>query len=72
MDLDGRSEDIITTGITTAVVMVVAGIMQHAWKQPMLRLIDTIAGTSVGIAVAQLGQSFNRERPAQPGRHQLG
>jgi uncharacterized membrane protein YccC len=73
MDLAGRSEDIITTGITTAVVMVVAGISpQHAWKQPILRLIDTIAGTSVGIAGAWIGQSLNRERPAQPGRDQLG
>ena len=70
MDLAGRSEDIITTGITTAVVMVVAGISpQHAWKQPILRLIDTIAGTSVGIAGAWIGQSVSGHRP---GRDQLG
>src|SRR6266403_5354286 len=49
----GRSEDIITTGITTAVVMVVAGISpQHAWIQPVLRLIATIVGVAVGIAGA--------------------
>lgn len=49
MELVGRSEDIITACITTAVVMVVAAISpQHAWKQPILRLIDTIVGIGVG------------------------
>jgi len=53
--LIGRSDDIITAGITTAVVMVVAGISpQHAWKQPILRLIDTVVGIAVGIAGAWL------------------
>lgn len=56
LSLIGRSEDIITTGITTAVVMVVAGISpQHAWKQPILRLIDTLVGIGVGIAGAWIG-----------------
>lgn len=55
MMLAGRSEDIITTGITTAVVMVVAGISpQHAWKAPVLRLIDTSVGTVIGIAAARM------------------
>lgn len=50
MPLIGRSEDIITTGITTAVVMVVAGMSpEHAWKTPILRLIDTVVGTAVAI-----------------------
>ena len=45
-----RRDDVITTGITTAVVMVVAAISpDHAWKQPILRLVDTIVGTGVGI-----------------------
>jgi uncharacterized membrane protein YgaE (UPF0421/DUF939 family) len=49
----GRSEDIITTGITTAVMMVVAGISpQHAWIQPILRLVDTGVGIGVGIVAA--------------------
>lgn len=53
MSLLGRSEDIITTGITTVVVMVVAAISpQHAWKDPILRFIDTIVGIVVGIAAA--------------------
>lgn len=46
----GRPGDIITTSITTAVVMVVAGISpQHAWRQPILRLFDTLIGIAVGI-----------------------
>jgi uncharacterized membrane protein YccC len=55
----GRSEDIITTGITTAVVMVVAGISpQHAWIQPILRLVDTVVGIGVGIAAAWISLSL--------------
>src|SRR6266403_1452604 len=49
------SYTIITADITTAVVMVVAGISpQHAWKQPILRLIDTIVGIAVGIVGARI------------------
>ena len=51
MSLLGRPDDIVTTGITTAVVMVVAGLSPYsAWKQPILRLIDTIVGVGVGVA----------------------
>lgn len=51
MTLLGRSEDIITTGITTAVVLVVAGITpEDAWQQPLLRLIDTVVGIGVGVS----------------------
>lgn len=46
----GRPQDVITTGITTAVVMVVAAISPHqAWQQPILRVIDTAVGIGVGI-----------------------
>jgi uncharacterized membrane protein YccC len=56
MSLLDRPEDIITTGITTVVVMVVAEISpQHAWKDPILRMIDTIVGIVVGIAAAWIG-----------------
>jgi len=58
LSLIGRSQDIITAGITTAVVMVVAGISpEHAWKQPILRLIDTIVGIGVGTAGAWICRS---------------
>jgi uncharacterized membrane protein YgaE (UPF0421/DUF939 family) len=53
LTLIGRPNDIITTGITIAVVMVVAGMApQHAWRQPILRLVDTAVGIIVGIAAA--------------------
>jgi uncharacterized membrane protein YccC len=51
-----RSEDVITAGITTTAVMVNAGIApQHAWTQPILRLVDTSIGLGVGIAAAWIG-----------------
>lgn len=47
----GRPEDIVTTGITTTVVMVVAAIgpANEAWHQPLLRLADTVVGIAVGV-----------------------
>jgi uncharacterized membrane protein YgaE (UPF0421/DUF939 family) len=51
----GRPDDTITTGITIAVVMVVAALSPHnAWRQPILRLLDTAVGVAVGVAVAWL------------------
>ena len=56
MMLLGRREDIVTTGITTAVVMVVAGMSpQDAWQQPLLRLVDTMIGIAVGIVCIRIG-----------------
>jgi len=56
MMLLGRREDIVTTGITTAVVMVVAGMSpQDAWQQPLLRLVDTVIGIGVGITCIRIG-----------------
>jgi uncharacterized membrane protein YccC len=53
MTLIGRPDDIITTGITTAVVMVVAGVSLHqVWLQPILRLIDTLVGIGVGVVAS--------------------
>jgi uncharacterized membrane protein YgaE (UPF0421/DUF939 family) len=47
----GRRDDIVTVGITTAVVMVVAAMSPtDAWQQPLLRLVDTIVGIAVGVA----------------------
>jgi uncharacterized membrane protein YccC len=65
----GRPEDIITTGITTAVVMVVAAISpSHAWKQPILRLLDTAVGIAVGIAAAWISLGIgSRSNPQQSG-----
>jgi Fusaric acid resistance protein-like len=67
LSLLGRSEDIITAGITIAVVMIVAGISpQHAWEQPILRLVDTLVGVAVGVVAAwisvTIGASLNLQR----------
>src|ERR1700683_107532 len=64
-----RAEDVITAGITTAVLMVMAGIApQHAWTQPILRLGDTNIGVAGGIAAAggglKLGSQSHGRSPA--------
>ena len=47
----GRRDDIVTVGITTVVVMVVAAMSPvDAWQQPVLRLADTMVGIAVGVA----------------------
>ncbi|QNI34242.1 FUSC family protein [Alloacidobacterium dinghuense] len=48
-----RSEDIVMAAITIAVVLVIADISpRNAWIQPILRLVDTAVGISVGIAAS--------------------
>jgi hypothetical protein len=57
----GRPDDTITTGITIAVVMVVAALSPHAaWRQPILRLFDTAVGVAVGVVAAWLGTKVMR------------
>jgi uncharacterized membrane protein YccC len=51
MALLGRRDDIVTAGITTAVVMVVAAMSpEDAWQQPLLRVADTVVGIAIGVA----------------------
>jgi multisubunit Na+/H+ antiporter MnhB subunit len=65
MSLLGRPDDIITTGITTAVVMVVAAISpDHAWRQPILRVVDTIVGVAVGVVGAWISLKAGHRRRA--------
>ena len=65
MALLGRSEDIVTTGITTAVVMVVAAISpEQAWKEPILRVVDTIIGAAIGVAGVWISLDTGHRRPA--------
>ena len=46
-----RREDIVTTAVTTIVVMVVAVVNPaDAWRQPLLRLFDTVVGIVIGVA----------------------
>src|SRR5258708_1551327 len=52
----GRRDDIVTVGITTVVVMVVAAMSPvDAWQQPLLRLADTVVGITVGVACKWIG-----------------
>lgn len=63
MMLLGRHQDIVTTGITTTVVMVVAAMSpESAWQQPLLRLLDTIIGMAVGLGCARIGSVLFRPR----------
>src|SRR6266436_7690261 len=56
MALLGRRDDVVTVGITTVVVMVVAAMSPiDAWQQPLLRLADTIVGIAVGVACKWIG-----------------
>jgi uncharacterized membrane protein YccC len=56
MALLGRRDDIVTVGITTVVVMVVAAMSPvDAWQQPLLRLADTVVGIAVGVACKWIG-----------------
>jgi hypothetical protein len=58
--LINRSGNVMTTSITTAVVMVVAGISpQHAWRQPILWLFDTLIGIAVGITAVWIGRGLH-------------
>ena len=51
-----RRDDIVTTGITTVVIMVVAAMSpQDAWHQPLLRLVDTVVGIAIGVACKWIG-----------------
>ena len=57
--LIGRADDTITTGITIAVVMVVAALSpQNAWRQPILRMVDTAVGVAVGLGATWIGAKF--------------
>jgi uncharacterized membrane protein YgaE (UPF0421/DUF939 family) len=59
MAILGRRDDIVTTGITTAVVMVVAALSPvDAWHQPLLRLVDTFVGIAVGVICKWVGSAL--------------
>jgi uncharacterized membrane protein YccC len=59
-------EDIVTTGITIVVVMVVAAMSpRDAWQQPLLRLIDTIVGIAVGVGSMRIASFLFVQKRAQ-------
>jgi len=49
MMLLDRREELITTGITTIVVMVVAMLSPNPRNQPLLRFVDTLVGVGAGV-----------------------
>ena len=64
----GWSADIITAGITTAVILVVAAISPHAaWKEPLPRVIDTAVGIAVGVAAVRINLGVTRLRRSRLG-----
>jgi fusaric acid resistance family protein len=63
----GRPGDAVSAGISSAVVMIASRLSpQHAWQQPILRFIDTVAGVIVGVAAAWLALRIIRPRLPQP------
>ena len=65
----GRRDDIVTTGITTAVVMVAAALSpRDAWHQPLLRLADTVVGVAVGVACKWIGSFLYYRCVGKPAR----
>jgi uncharacterized membrane protein YccC len=61
--LAGRPGDAITTGITTAVVLVVAELSpQNAWQQPILRAVDTIIGVAVAVVAWWIAAAATHSR----------
>jgi uncharacterized membrane protein YccC len=65
----GRRDDMVTTGITTTVVMVVAAMSpQDAWHQPLLRLADTVVGIAIGVACKWIGSFLYFRCVGKPAR----
>jgi uncharacterized membrane protein YgaE (UPF0421/DUF939 family) len=65
----GRREEILTTAITTAVVMVVAAMdARHARLQPLLRLIDTVVGIAFGIGAKWIASHLFYSYAGKPAR----
>jgi uncharacterized membrane protein YgaE (UPF0421/DUF939 family) len=63
----GRRDDVVITGITTTVIMVVAGLgpASLGWTIPPLRLLDTVIGIVVGVGcwwIAKVLFVFNDQR----------
>ena len=58
-----RPAEVVTAGITIAVVMVVAALSpQRAWEQPILRLFDTAIGVAIGFVAASAAKWFDARR----------
>jgi uncharacterized membrane protein YccC len=68
-----RRADIVTTGITTVVVMVVAAMSpENAWQQPLLRLVDTLFGIAIGVVCKWSGSYLFSLAERDAGRADAG
>jgi uncharacterized membrane protein YccC len=64
----GRDDDVITTGITSAVVLIVAAITPHdVWQQAILRISDTAVGIAVGVCASWIALRVVERRTVPPG-----
>jgi len=62
----GRDGDVITTGITSAVVLIVAAVSpEDVWQQAILRISDTAVGITVGVCASWMALRL-AERRAVP------
>lgn len=51
-----RGEDVVTAGVTSAIILVLAGLTpRSAWEEPILRVVDTAVGIGVGIVASWAG-----------------
>ena len=66
--LTGRTADVTTAAITTAVLLALAPLNpHHAWQQPIFRLADTVVGVIVGVAVAWVNRRLTgQQAPSDP------
>ena len=65
----GRDDDVVTPEITATVVMVVTAISpEKAWHRPLLRLVDTLAGSGVGVVCRWTASSLYYRSIRRPGR----
>ena len=63
----GRDDLVVTAGITTAVLMVVAAVSPHdAWEQPILRGVDTVVGVAVGVAASWIAHRLEHAARLDP------
>jgi uncharacterized membrane protein YccC len=65
----GLQAETVTTSITTAVVLVVAGLdgSAHGWEDPLIRIVTTAIGGLVGVAAAWGASALrNTRRAAKP------
>jgi uncharacterized membrane protein YccC len=65
----GLSAETVTTSITSAVVLVVAGLdgAGHGWEDPLIRVVTTLVGGLVGLAAAWGADAVRNLRPATEG-----